>query len=178
MLRVFKNRIWAHSGFCWCLYAVGGDLLLILRFWTGYWLHACLWFSDVFVWKRPGGKKRSSDHFLWWKNTEKWSGSYKYENIFQSVWTEDRTFLQRAHQTSLEGFKGSMAFLNKTKLQPLEKNVEVLDERIRLKDFIKNWKKVINLIEPTQTEIPQNKEAYIITWFGLILDSDWLEGVH
>lgn len=71
-----------------------------------------------------------------------------------------------------------MAFLNKTKLQPLEKNVEVLDERIRLKDFIKNWKKVINLIEPTQTEIPQNKEAYIITWFGLILDSDWLEGVH
>ncbi|XP_047424882.1 uncharacterized protein LOC124996160 [Mugil cephalus] len=67
--------------------------------------------------------------------------------------------LEDAHQISVEGMEGLIAFMEKTAPQKLEETLSVLKERIRLTASIQNLNDRIHMTELKQRELRQTEEA-------------------
>ncbi|XP_047424880.1 uncharacterized protein LOC124996159 isoform X2 [Mugil cephalus] len=70
-----------------------------------------------------------------------------------------RKKLEEAHQISVEGMKGLVAFMEKTAARELKETADVLNERIRLTACIQNLNDRIHMTEMKQRELRQTKEA-------------------
>ncbi|XP_005951511.2 uncharacterized protein LOC102300097, partial [Haplochromis burtoni] len=92
------------------------------------------------------------------KNEENQPVYFLFDNCQQEDRKEEEKFLKGAHQRSDTGIREFKAFLDKTSAQKVIITSDVLNERIRLTECIKNLKETIKLIEQKQTEIKQTEE--------------------
>ncbi|XP_047426406.1 uncharacterized protein LOC124996993 [Mugil cephalus] len=93
------------------------------------------------------------------KNEEGQPVHFLFNNRQRQDRSQQTQKLEEAHQISIEGMKGLIAFMEKTAPQKLEETLSVLKERIRLTASIQNLNDRIHLTELKQEELRQTKEA-------------------
>ncbi|KAM6902326.1 uncharacterized protein FYW49_015951 [Xenentodon cancila] len=93
------------------------------------------------------------------KNEENQPVHFLFENCQHENQTKNKRVQKFAFETSQEGMREFMAFLETREPQKLHKIINVLNERVRLTSCIQNLRDRIELSELKQEEIRQTKEG-------------------